>query len=173
MGAIVYGHFTDEPDLLNAVKALQEKDIRIADVRTPFPVHGLDTLLKYRRSHLPKVAFISGVVGAVLMFWFQTWVNTVSWPLNFGGKPYFSVLSFIPPTFEITVLFAAFGMGIAFLIRSGLGPGSIPDILDERVTDDYFQIILSVKENQMSETELTEALEATGALDVKQVNPKK
>lgn len=173
MGAIVFGHFTDEPDLMNAVKALQEKDIRIADVRTPFPVHGLDTLLKYRRSHLPKVAFFAGAVGGVLMFWFQAWVNTVSWPLIFGGKPYFSVLSFIPPTFEITVLFAAYFMGLAFLIRSKLGPGSIPDILDEGVTDDHFQIILSAKENQMPESQLAEALEATGALDVKQVNPKK
>jgi hypothetical protein len=173
MGTIVYGHFTDEPDLLNAVKALQAKDIQIADVRTPFPVHGLDTALKYRRSHLPKVAFVAGAVGAILMFWFQAWVNTVSWPLIFGGKPYFSVLSFIPPTFEISVLFAAFGLVFAFLISSNLGPGSIPDILDEEVTDDHFQIILSAKENRLSENKLAEALEATGALDVKQVNPKK
>jgi hypothetical protein len=173
MGAIVYGHFTDEPDLLKAVKELQNKGIRIADVRTPFPVHGLDKALKYRRSHLPKVAFIAGVAGAVLMFYFQYWVFTEGWPLNFGGKPYFSVLSFIPGTFEITILFAAFAMGIAFLVRSNLGPGSIPDILDENVTDDHFQIILSEKENRLSETELSEALSATGALDVKHVNGEK
>jgi hypothetical protein len=64
-------------------------------------------------------------------------------------------------------------MGIAFLVRSNLGPGSIPDILDENVTDDHFQIILSEKENRLSETELSEALSATGALDVKHVNGEK
>jgi hypothetical protein len=173
MQAIVYGHFTDELDLLNAVKELQNKGIQIADVRTPFPVHGLDSVLKFRRSHLPKVAFIAGTIGALLMFYFQYWVFTEAWPLNFGGKPYFSILSFIPGTFEITVLFAAFAMGIAFLVRSNLGPGSIPDILDEDVTDDHFQIILSGKNNRLSETELADALKATGALDVKQVNAEK
>lgn len=173
MGAIVYGHFTDELDLLRAVEELQDKGISIADVRTPFPVHGLDGLLKFRRSNLPKVAFIGGLIGGSLGLIFQIWVFTKAWPLNIGGKPYLSIPSFIPVTFELTVLFAAFAMGIAFLLRSNLGPGSIPDILDEGVTDDHFQIILSEKNNKISETELAEALSATGALDVKQVNTEK
>lgn len=173
MGAIVYGHFTDELDLLKAVEELQDKGIWIADVRTPFPVHGLDGLLKFRRSNLPKVAFIGGLIGGSLGLFFQIWVFTKAWPLNIGGKPHLSIPSFIPVTFEMTVLFAAFAMGIAFLLRSNLGPGSIPDILDEGVTDDHFQIILSEKNNKISETELAAALAATGALDVKQVNVEK
>jgi hypothetical protein len=71
MGAIVYGHFTDELELLDAVKELQNKGIQIADVRTPFPVHGLDAALKFPRSNLPKVAFIAGAIGAFLMDYFQ------------------------------------------------------------------------------------------------------
>jgi hypothetical protein len=172
MGAIVYGHFTDELDLLNAVKELKNKGIRIADVRTPFPVHGLDAALKFPRSHLPKVAFAAGVIGGSLGLLFQVWVFTEGWPLNFGGKPYLSLPSFVPVTFELTVLSAAFAMGIAFLLRSNLGPGKIPNILDEEVTNDHFQIILSTKNNNLSEAELAEALETTGALDVKQVNAK-
>lgn len=173
MGAIVYGHFTDELDLLRAIEELQDKGIWITDVRTPFPVHGLDGLLKFRRSNLPKVAFIGGLIGGSLGLLFQIWVFTQAWPLNIGGKPHLALPSFIPVTFEMTVLFAAFAMGVAFLLRSNLGPGSIPDILDEGVTDDHFQIILSEKNNKISETELAEALSATGALDVKQVNTEK
>ena len=173
MAAIVYGHFTDELDLLRAIEELQDKGIWIADVRTPFPVHGLDGLLKFRRSNLPKVAFIGGLIGGSLGLFFQIWVFTKAWPLNIGGKPHLALPSFIPVTFEMTVLFAAFAMGIVFLLRSNLGPGSIPDILDEGVTDDHFQIILSEKNNKISETELAEALAATGALDVKQVNTEK
>jgi hypothetical protein len=167
MGAIVYGHFTDEQDLLHGIKALQEKGITIEDVRTPFPVHGLDAVLKLRRSHLPKVAFLAGIVGGTIGLGFQIWVFTQGWPLNFGGKPFMSIPSFIPVTFELTVLFAAYTMGIAFLVRSKLGPGQIPDILDELVTDDHFQIILSEKKNKMNDIELSAALTATGALDVK------
>lgn len=172
MGTIVYGHFTDEHDLLHGIKELQEKGIAIEDVRTPFPVHGLDKLLKYRRSHLPKVAFLAGIVGATIGMGFQIWVFTKGWPINFGGKPFMSIPSFIPVTFELTVLFAAFTMGISFLVRSQLGPGQIPDILDEQVTDDHFQIILTNKKNTLSEEELSTALSATGALDVKLINGK-
>lgn len=167
MGAIVYGHFTDEHDLLHGIQELQEKGIQIEDVRTPFPVHGLDGILKLRRSHLPKVAFLAGVVGAVVGMGFQVWVFTKGWPINFGGKPFMSIPSFIPVTFELTVLFAAYTMGISFLVRSKLGPGQIPDILDELVTDDHFQIILSEKTNTLSDEELSKALSDTGALDVK------
>jgi hypothetical protein len=173
MEAIVYGHFTDELELLDAVKALKNKGIRIADVRTPFPVHGLDAALKFPRSHLPKVAFAAGIIGGSLGLLFQVWVFTEGWPLNIGGKPYLSLPSFVPVTFELTILFAAFAMGFAFLLRSNLGPGKIPNILDEEVTNDHFQIILSAKNNNLSEAELAEALEATGALEVKHINAEK
>ncbi|MFW6310550.1 MAG: DUF3341 domain-containing protein, partial [Prolixibacteraceae bacterium] len=167
------GYFTDEHDLLDAVKELQNKGIKIADVRTPFPVHGLDTVLKMPRSRLPRVAFIGGAIGGALGLLFQIWAFTVAWPMNIGGKPQLALPSFVPVTFELTILFAAFAMGFAFLIRSNLGPGQIPDILDEDVTDDHFQIILSAENNRISESELTAALSATGALDVKQVNSSK
>ncbi len=167
MKSIIYGHFTDELDLLQAVKSLQGKGIKIEDVRTPFPVHGLDAVLKLPRSGLPKVAFIAGTLGGALGLLFQIWVFTQAWPLVIGGKPYLSIPSFIPVTFELTVLFAAFAMVIVFLLRSNLGPGSIPDILDDEVTNDHFQIILSDKNNTISNAELEEALASTGALGVK------
>ncbi len=169
MKSVIYGYFTDEPDLLNAVKRLQEKGIRIEDVRTPFPVHGLDAALKFPRSNLPKVAFIAGVIGGALGLLFQIWVFTRAWPLVIGGKPFLSLPSFIPVTFELTVLFAAFAMGIVFLIQSNLGPGSLPDILDEEVTNDHFQIILTDQNNTISVSELTDELISTGALGVKQI----
>lgn len=173
MGAIVYGHFTDELELLDAVKELKNKGIRIADVRTPFPVHGLDAALKFPRSNLPKIAFAGGLIGGAIGLFFQIWVFTRGWPLNIGGKPYLALPSFVPVAFEMTVLFAAFAMGFAFLLQSNLGPGKLPDILDEEVTNDHFQVILAAKNNNLSEVELAEALAASGALDVKQVNEEK
>ncbi|MFW6289470.1 MAG: DUF3341 domain-containing protein [Mariniphaga sp.] len=169
MKSIIYGHFTDELDLLQAIKSLQSRGIKIEDVRTPFPVHGLDAVLKYPRSGLPKIAFIAGTVGGVLGMLFQAWVFTRGWPLVIGGKPFLSIPSFIPVAFELTVLFAAFAMVITFLVRSDLGPGSIPDILDEEVTNDHFQIILTGNNNNLSDEELAEALTSTGALEVKNI----
>lgn len=169
MKSIIYGYFTDEQDLLDAVKNLQSKGVKIEDVRTPFPVHGLDSVLKFPRSRLPKVAFIAGMAGGILGLFFQIWVFTSAWPLVIGGKPFLSLPSFIPVTFELTVLFAAFAMVIVFLLRSNLGPGSLPDILDDEVTNDHFQIILSNRNNNITDTELEDALTSTGALGVKNI----
>lgn|SRR5690554_2299101 len=169
MKSIIYGYFTDELELLEAVKELQGKGIQISDVRTPFPVHGLDAVLKYPRSRLPKLAFVAGLAGGALGLLFQIWVFTSAWPLVIGGKPFMAIPSFIPVTFELTVLFAAIGMVVAFLVRSNLGPGSIPDILDEEVTNDHFQIIISKSDNSFSDSELAAALSSTGALGVNQL----
>lgn len=173
MDNIVYGYFTDEIELLDAVKKLQNNGVKIADVRTPFPVHGLDAALKLPRSHLPKVAFVAGLFGGLFGLFFQIWVFTKAWPLNFGGKPFMSIPSFVPVTFELTILFAAFAMGIAFLMRSNLVPGKIPVILDEEVTNDRFQVILSTKNNDISQNELAKVLSETGAIDVKHFNAEK
>lgn len=160
-------YFNDETDLKSAVKKLKDKNAPIRDVFTPFPVHGLDQLLGYRRSHIPKVGFWGGLIGALAGFGFQAWVFTKAWPLNIGGKPYLSIPSFIPVTFECTVLFAAFAMVFAFLFRSNLGLGAKNKIYDEQVTNDRFLIILDADkteyENKMNE--FKEILINSGAKD--------
>jgi hypothetical protein len=165
---IITGIFFDEKDLLSAIKQIQSNDIKITDVRTPFPVHGLDDALKYKRSRLPKLGFYAGAVGAILAFGFQAWVFTSGWPINFGGKPFFSVPSFIPVTFELAVLFAAMALVFGFLIRSGIGPGSANPIIDERVTDDGFVIIIQESKIQDS-IKISESLKASGATEIRSI----
>ena len=120
MRRYISAYFEDEENLLRATKDLREKKISIQDVLTPFPVHGLDHVLGYKRSNIPTVGFISGAIGAAVGFGFQAWAFIVDYPLFIGGKPHFAIPSFIPITFELTVLFAAFGMVFAFLIKSKL-----------------------------------------------------
>lgn len=161
----VSGYFNDDKDLIVAIKKLQEKEVVIADVRTPFPVHGLDTVLKMRRSRLPKAGFVAGSIGLIVGFGFQAWVFTKGWPLNFGGKPFLSVPSFIPVTFEVTVLFAALALVFGFLLRSGLGPGAPNEIFDEEVSNDRFQILLS--SNATKNESSQQVLKEVGALGIK------
>ncbi len=159
--AFVSGYFLDDKDLVEGIRALQKKDIKIADVRTPFPVHGLDKVLKMRRSRLPRAGFLAGTFGVVIGFGFQAWVFTQAWPLNFGGKPFLSIPSFIPVTFELAVLCAAFALVFGFLIRSGLGPGAPNIVFDEEVTNDRFQILLEV--NGSNSEQLQAELQSAGA----------
>ncbi|WP_430931927.1 DUF3341 domain-containing protein [Saccharicrinis sp. 156] len=168
----VTGIFWDDKDLMNGIKEIQAKGISIFDVRTPFPVHGLDDVLELKRSRLPRLGFVAGALGAIVAFGFQMWVFTESWPINFGGKPYLSVPSFVPVTFELAVLFAAISLVFGFLIRSGLGPGAPTVIFDERTSDDAFLVVILEDENNQSDR-ITEVLNSVGAQEVKQVEPTK
>ncbi len=165
---VVTGYFEDEKDLKSAIKMLQEKSIPIGNVFTPFPVHGLEHLLKYRRSHIPKVGFWAGAFGAATGLGFQIWVNTIDYPIVFGGKPYLSLPSFMPVTFELTVLFSAFAMVFAFLIRSNLGMGAKNTIYDTNVTDDRFLVLLEPEfDDEESLNSFKKQLNQTGAKDIK------
>jgi Protein of unknown function (DUF3341) len=141
---VLYGLYNDEEDLKKAVKTANAGHLDIMDVFTPFPVHGLDPILGLKESRLHILGFIYGTIGATFGFGFMTWVFTRDWPIVFGGKPYWSVPAFIPITFEMTVLFAAWGMTLTFYTICGLWPGVKAKILDNRITDDKFCIAFNV-----------------------------
>jgi len=169
MNKYITAYYMDEGKLLNGLKQIKTKGVLIADVLSPFPVHGIDKVLGIKRSRLTRVAFIGGAIGAISGFGFQTWVFTRAYPINFGGKPFFAAPSFIPVAFETTVLFAAFAMVIAFFVVSKLGPGNNPVIHDEQVTDDRFLVIVDVAENSSTEEikEIEKALQDAGAEGIK------
>ncbi len=142
--------FEDEEPMLEAVYKIQENNEQILDVFTPFPVHGLDKALGMKRTKIPVAGFICGAIGGLLGFLFQAWVFTVDYPLVFGGKPYLAVPSFIPVTFELTVLFTALGIVGAMLIRSRLKPSKKFDPVNDRITDDRFVILVDASGNEKS-----------------------
>jgi hypothetical protein len=45
----IYGLYGDDDDLMHGVKAFRDKGIEIAEVYTPFPVHGLDKALGLKK----------------------------------------------------------------------------------------------------------------------------
>ena len=142
--------FDDEVPLLQAVHKIQENDQTILDVLSPFPVHGLDKALKMKRTRIPFAGFICGLIGGSFGFLFQAWVFTVDYPLVFGGKPYLSAPSFIPVTFELTVLFTAIGMVSALFIRSRFLPRKKFKPIHDRITDDRFVILVEAADNEES-----------------------
>lgn len=164
----ITAYYEDDSDLLTGLKQIKEKGIQIIDVLTPFPVHGIDSVLGYRRSWIARVGFIGGAFGALTGFLFQAWVFTSAYPLNIGGKPFFAVPSFIPVTFELTVLFAAVAMVFGFLIRSKLGPGAPHISHDERSTDDRFLVIIDASDavNDADVEKISSELSQAGALGI-------
>jgi len=150
--------FDDEEPMLQAVNKIQETEQQILDVLTPFPVHGLDKALRMKRTRIPVAGFICGAVGGLTGFLFQSWIFTVDYPLVFGGKPYLSVPSFIPVTFEMTILFTALGVVSALLIRSGLKPVKKFEPIHDRITDDRFVILVDPQENEESTRKILQSV---------------
>lgn len=141
---VLFGLYNDEEDLKSAIKVANDGHLDIMDVYTPFPVHGLDPVLGLKESRLHYLGFIYGATGATFGFLTMSWIFTRDWPIMFGGKPYWSVPAFIPITFEMTVLFAAWGMTITFYTICGMWPGVKAKSLDDRITDDKFCVAFDV-----------------------------
>jgi hypothetical protein len=112
--------FRDPSALVTAARRTTEAGYRQVDAFTPFPVHGLDEALKFTDRRLPLLVLTAGVIGGLTGFGLQTWIHTMAYPLNYGGKPYFSWPAFIPVTFELTVLFAAFAAVFGMIALNGL-----------------------------------------------------
>ena len=57
------GIFDDEDVLLHAIENIRAAGVKIHDVFSPYPVHGIDDALGIERSRLPIAAFFFGLTG--------------------------------------------------------------------------------------------------------------
>ena len=165
------GVFNDEDVLLDAVASVRKSGVKIYEVFSPFPVHGLDEALGYKRSRLPIAAFMFGMTGTGLALLMQIWMLGFDWPMIIGGKNFASLPPFVPVTFELTVLLAALGMVGTFMIVSDMKPYKKPRHFDVRSTDDKHVMAIDLALNTgKTKDELTRILKDSGA---EEVNEKK
>jgi hypothetical protein len=162
----IVGVYSDEEVVLKAIKSIRDAGIKIHEVFSPFPIHGIDEALGYKRSRLPKAAFMFGTLGFALALIMQFWMLGVDWPMIIGGKNFASLPPFIPVTFELTVLLSALGMVGTFMIASDLKPYKKPRIFDIRITDDKHVIAIDLHENKLSKKEIDAIVTETGAEEV-------
>lgn len=143
---IIYLLYDDDDRLLNGIKYLINNNIDIAEVYTPFPIHGLTKILKLKDTLLSKLAFIYGALGCILGILLTWYTMNYDWPQNIGGKPssswYLNMPAFIPIIFELTIFCAAHFMCINYLISCKLYPGASAKNPDIRTTNDKFIIEL-------------------------------
>jgi hypothetical protein len=163
----ILGVYEDEDVLMDAVSKIRKAGVKIHEVYSPFPVHGLDEVLGYSRSRLPIAAFLFGMLGTILALTMQFYMMKFDWPMIIGGKDYAAIPSFIPVTFEMTVLLSAFGMVGVFLVSSNLKPWGQPKIFDLRITDDKHVIAIDMAVNaNFGEEKLRDVLKSADASEV-------
>lgn len=133
--------FDNEEDLVSAIRQLLDKKIHIRDAYTPFPVHDVLKLLG-RETRLPYFAVIAGAANIAVALGFLYWVAVIDYPLNFGGKPAFTLPTFVVITYLLTILLTFITTSIIFQIRTGLFPGKEPEEVIAGSTDDKFILTL-------------------------------
>lgn len=165
--------YDDDDVLKDGAKKLVSKGVKIAEVFSPFPIHGIDPIIGIKNTRLGILAFIYGLTGTTLATLGMRYFMIVDWPMNIGGKPSFSylenMLSFVPITFEFTVLCAAHGMAITYLLRNKTLPGMPAQNPDPRTTDDRFVMEIRTSDNHgFNAEELENMIRETGIVELDQ-----
>ena len=143
---VLIATFDHEDDLLAATEAVRKEGLGIVDAFTPYAVHGLDRAMGLKQSRLTWVCFVCGMIGVIGMLWFEHWSASVDWALDIGGKPWNSLPSDVPVAFEAAVLLAGFGSVFALLAVSRLYPGKRPRVVNPRITDDQFVLVINERD---------------------------
>jgi len=112
--------FESAQALLDAAHRVQAAGFTRTDAFSPFPIHGLAEAIGFHEHIVPKVVFVAGVAGALAGYGLEYWTQVIAYPMNIGGRAYFSWVSFIPPAFETTILFASFSAVLTMLALNGL-----------------------------------------------------
>jgi hypothetical protein len=100
----VMAEFDTPERLLEAARRAHGEGYRRMDAYTPMPVEGLAEAIGLARSRVPLIVLLGGITGCLGGFFFQYWIAVLDYPINVGGRPLNSWPSFIPVTFELTIL---------------------------------------------------------------------
>jgi hypothetical protein len=113
--------FAGADELLEAARRAREAGYRRLEAYAPFAVEGLDEALGLRRrTGVPRIMLVFGLLGGLSAFLLQGYLAAVDYPLDAGGKPYFSWPPFALLAFEFTVLGAALAGFVGMLVLNGL-----------------------------------------------------
>ena len=164
----IIGIYKDEDVLLKAMDKLQENDIKINDVYSPIPLHGVFEKLNLT-TRLPYATFIYGTIGALAVFAFLYWTSVVSYPLKFGGKP-LNTLSFIIIIFVLTIFVGTLFTFLTYFVREKMYPGKKVNLPVPRTTNDQFAILIEIERNMSTDdiNKVNTLLKETGAVEIKE-----
>ena len=115
----VLAEFATHEQLMLAAEKAYEAGFRKMDGFAPFPVEGLAEALG-KKNRLPLLVLIGGILGGTGAYFMEWYANAISFPINIGGRPIHSWPSFIPITFELTVLAAALTAFFSSFALNGL-----------------------------------------------------
>jgi hypothetical protein len=165
----VMAEYDNVDDVYAAAEKVRDAGYSRWDVHSPFPIHGIERAMAIRPTLVPWICLIGGLTGMALGTFLThytmgvevEWAGMLSgYAFLESGKPLWSTPQFIPPIFELTILFAAFSAGLGMLLLNALPMLYNPLFKSRRfrrVTDDRFFVVIDATDPVFDE-ERTPAL---------------
>ena len=168
----VMAEFDNPSDLVAAARRVYSLGYRRINGYSPYPIEELSEAIGFTHTSLPLIVFIGGLVGAIGGFMMQFYIATIDYPINVGGKPTNSWPAFIPITFEMTVLCAAFSAVLGMLVLNKLPQPyhpvfNVPNFV--MATRDRFFLAVEANDPKFNHTEVVELLKSLNAVEVNDV----
>lgn len=160
------GVFNDEPSLVSAFQKVKEKGVLPLEVYTPYPIHEILEGMG-KKTRITHAAFFFGVFAATGILGFLYYAAVISWPLNYGGKPFNSFPSFIVVTIVATILTITLLTLFTFSARAKIFPGKVPEIFHQRATDDKFVMVIDKSVLGENESAINKIIQETGQIEEK------
>jgi hypothetical protein len=168
----VMAEFASANDLVSAARQVRDAGYRRTDAYTPYPIEEVTEALGVRKTTLPLVILAGGILGCAGGFFMQYYSAVISYPLNVGGRPPLSWPSFIPVTFEMTILTAGLFAVLGMLALNGLPMPYHPVFNVARFSGasrDRFFLCIEARDARFDRQASAEFLRGLGALDVFEV----
>ena len=168
----VIAEFEGPNELVHAARRVYEAGYRRINGYSPYPIEELSEAIGFTHTSLPLIVFIGGLVGGIGGFFMQYWIEVLNYPINVGGKPYNSWPAFIPITFEMTVLVAAFSAVLGMLILNKLPQPyhpvfNLPNFA--LATRDRFFLAVEANDPKFNHSEVVDLLKSLNAVAVNDV----
>jgi hypothetical protein len=174
----IYGlmaEFSEVTTLVDAAKRTHAEGYRRVDAFTPFPVHELFDALKLDDKRLPLAVLLGGMTGCAAGFGLCYWVSVIAYPLNVGGRPFNSWPSFIPITFEVTILLASLTAVLSLIVLNGLPMPYHPVFnvkrFAEHASQDGFFLAIEAEDPKFDRQKTHAFLQGLGASEVNEIEP--
>ena len=175
MSAALYGvvaEFESPERLLDAANAARLHGYKAMDAYAPHPVEGLSEAIGFRRNRVALCTLLGGITGGIGGYFMQWYAMAIDYPINIGGRPFNSIPSFIPITFELTILCAAISTILGMLALNGLPRPhhpifNAPDF--ERATTDRFFLCIEARDPRFDARQVADFLRGHEALAISEV----
>ena len=168
----IYGllaEFDTPTQLVDAANKIREAGYKKTDAFSPFPLHEIDEALGIKRSILPFLVLGGGIVGLMTGIGLQVFTHVIDYQIIVGGRPHFSLPSFIPISFEMTILLAAFTAVFGMILLNGLPQPYHPVFNVPRfalATREKFFLLIESKDAKFDYDETKSFMETLNAQEV-------